>query len=57
MHARPNTLWNIPIECTNLAHIRETFYIVNNMKELFQIIEIKKNVMSFLKAINIYGKI
>ena len=39
-----------------LAHIRETFYSANDMKELFQNIEIK-NVMSFLKAINIYRKI
>ena len=63
------TVKYILIECTNLAHIRETFYsandlahirepfyCANDMKELFQNIEIK-NVMSFLKVINIYRKI
>ena len=69
MHARPNTLWNIPsmfhafhadqIHCKThphwMAYIRETFYSANDMKELFQNIEIK-NVMSLLKAIHIYRK-
>ena len=50
------TVKHILIECTDLAHIRETFYSANNMKERFQNIEIK-NVMLFLKAMNIYGKI
>ena len=50
------TVKHILIECIDLAHIRETFYSTNNMKKLFQNIEIK-NVMSFLKAINTYGKI
>ena len=50
-HARPNTLWNI--KCTRLAHIREIFYSANSIKELFQKIDMK-NVMSFLKAVNIY---
>ena len=50
------TMKHIHIECTDLPHMREAFYGANNMKELFQNIEIK-NVMSFLKAINIYGKI
>ena len=50
------TVKHILIECTNLAHIRETFYSANDKKELFQNIEIK-NVISFLKAINIYKKI
>ena len=46
------------IECTDLTHIKETFYSANNIKELFQSVEIrnKKNVMSFLKAINICKK-
>ena len=52
---RPNTLKHILIECTDLAHIIETFYSANDMKELFQNIEIK-TVISFLKAMNIYGK-
>ena len=41
---------HIFIGCTDLIHS------TNNMKELFQNIEIK-NVISFLKAINIYKKI
>ena len=36
------TVKHILIECTNLTHIRETFYSANDMKELFQNIEIKK---------------
>ena len=47
---------HILIECTDLAHIRETIYNANDMKKLFQNIEIK-NVMPFLEVINIYGKI
>ena len=43
-------------EHADLAHIREAFYRAKDMKELFQNIKIK-NVMSSLKAINIYGKI
>ena len=35
---------------------RKTLYSANDMKELFQNIEIR-NVMSFLKAMNIYRKI
>ena len=31
---------HILIECTDLAHIRKTFYRANNMKELSQNIEI-----------------
>ena len=50
------TVKHILIECINLAHIRETFYSANDMKELFQKIKIK-DVMLFLKAINIYKKI
>ena len=41
---------HILIECTNLAHIRKTFYSANNMKELFQNTEIN-NVISFLKTV------
>ena len=37
-----NTVKHIFIECTDLVHIRETFYSANDMKELFQNIEIKK---------------
>ena len=29
------TVKYILIECTDLAHIRKTFYSANNMKELF----------------------
>ena len=50
------TLKHNHIECTDLAHIRETFYSPKYMKELFQNIEVK-NAMSFLTAINTYGKI
>ena len=46
---------HIFIECTDLAHIREAFYSANDMKELFQKIEM--NVMSFLKVRNLYRKI
>ena len=49
------TVKHILIECTDLARIRETFYSANDMKELFQNIEMK-NIMSFLKAINIHSK-
>ena len=34
------TMKHILIKCTNLAHIRKTFYSANNMKELFQNTEI-----------------
>ena len=34
------TMKHILIECTDLAHIRKTFYRANNMKELFQNTEI-----------------
>ena len=47
------TVKYILIEYTDLAHIRGNFYSANEMKQLFHNIEIK-NVMSFLKAINIY---
>ena len=50
-----HTVKHILTECTNLAQIRETFYWANDRKELFQNIEIK-NVMSFLKVINIHSK-
>ena len=43
-HACQNkyTVKHILIDCTDLAHIREIFYSANDMKELFQNIEIKK---------------
>ena len=47
---------HILIECTNLAHIRKTFYSANNMKELFQNTEIN-NVISFQKTVKLYTKI
>ena len=47
---------HILIECTNLAHIRETFCSTNDMKELFQK-TVMNNVMSFLKVQNLYWKI
>ena len=31
---------HILIKCTDLGHIRQTFYSANNMKELFQNTEI-----------------
>ena len=34
------TVNHILIECTDLVHIRKTFYSANNMKELFQNTEI-----------------
>ena len=46
----------ILIECTDLAHIRKTFYSANNMKEMFQNTEIK-NVIQFLKKVKLYTKI
>ena len=49
------TMKHILIECTNLSHIRKTFYNANNMKELFQNIEIN-NVISFLKTVKLYTK-
>ena len=50
------TVKRIFIECTDLAHIRKTFYSANSMKELFQNIEIN-NVISFLKTVKLYTKI
>ena len=50
------TMKHILIECTNLAHIRKTFYSANNMKELFQNTG-KNNVTSFLKTVKLYKKI
>ena len=50
------TVKHILIECTDLAHIRKTFYSANNMKELFQNTEIN-NVISFLKTMKLYTKI
>ena len=50
------TVKYILIKCTDLAHIRKTFYSANNMKELFQKTEIN-NVISFLKTVKLYTKI
>ena len=50
------TMNHILIECTDLAHVRKTFYSANNMKELFQNTEIN-NVISFLKTVKLYTKI
>ena len=50
------TVKHILIECTDLVHIKETFYRANDMKELFQKIEMN-NIISFLKAVNLYRKI
>ena len=50
------TLKHILIECTNLTHIRKTFYSANNMKQLFQNTEIN-NVIYFLKTMKFYTKI
>ena len=47
---------HILIKYTDPAHIREIFYSANDMKELFQKIQMK-NVMSFLKAINVHGNV
>ena len=49
------TVKHILSECTDLTQIRETFYNTNNMKELFQKIEMK-NLMSFLKVVNLDKK-
>ena len=51
-----NSVKNILIECADLAHLKETFYSANEMKELIQRIEMKY-VNPFLKAVNLYGKI
>ena len=37
-----HTVKHILIKCTDQAHIRETFYSSNDMKEVLQNIEIKK---------------
>ena len=50
------TVKHILIECTDLTHIKQTFYSANNMKELFQDTEIN-NVISFLKTVKLYRKI
>ena len=50
------TMKHILIKCTDLAHIRKTFYSANNMKELFQNTEIN-NVISILKTVKLYTKI
>ena len=48
------------IECTDLAHIRKTFFSANNMKELFQNTEINniisKNWNYTQKSKEIYNK-
>ena len=50
------TMKHILIECTNLAHIRKTFFSANNMKEQFENTKIN-NVISFLKTVKLYTKI
>ena len=50
------TVKHILIECTDIAHIRKTFYSANNTKELFLNFEIN-NVISFLKTVKLYTKI
>ena len=50
------TMKHILIECTDLDHIRKTFYSANNMKEIFQNTEIN-NMISFLKTVKLYTKI
>ena len=50
------TMKHFIIECTDQAHIRKTLHGANNMKELFQNIEIN-NVRSFLKTVNLYTSI
>ena len=52
MYARPNTLWNTS---SLNGPYKRNFLSLNDIRELFQNIEIK-NMMSFLEAINIYGK-
>ena len=47
---------HILIKCTDLAHIRKTFYSANNMKELFQNTEIN-NLISYLTTAKVYTKI
>ena len=37
---------HILIECTDLVHIRKTFYHANNIKELFQNTEINNDIIS-----------
>ena len=44
------------VECSDFAPIRQRFYIVNNMKELFEDVEVN-SVLSFLKAVDLYLKI
>ena len=46
---------HILVECTNLVHIRKTFYSANNIKELLQNTEIDF-VISFLKTVKLYKK-
>ena len=50
------TVKHILIECTDLAHIRETFYSTNGTKELIQKTE-TNNAMPFQKAVNLYRNI
>ena len=49
------TVKHILIECTDLDHIRKTFYSANKLKELFQNTEMN-NVISFLKTGKLYTK-
>ena len=49
------TVKQILIECTDLTHLRKTFYRANNMEELFQNTEINY-VMSFLKTVKNLNK-
>ena len=46
---------HILIECTKLSNIRRRFYNVDNMNELYRIIDTKQ-IFNFLKTIDILSK-
>ena len=57
MCVRPNTLKStFTLNVRTWPIYEKPFIVQNDMKELFQNIEMK-SVLSFLKAMNIYGKI
>ena len=52
----PFTVRHFLLECGDFAQVRNNCFHVNNMKELFQDIQID-SIMTFLRQINLFNKI
>ena len=50
----PYTVCHFFLECGDFAQVRNNFFHVDNMKELFQDIHIDSINMTFLKEINLF---